>query len=48
MDGKDILKRSLSLKHDEKFIVIEGLLKSLREPNKEIEKIWAEEAEKRL
>ncbi|MBB5346997.1 addiction module protein [Desulfoprunum benzoelyticum] len=48
MRGKDILKEALNLDPAEKFIVVEGLLKSLDEPDSELDKIWADEAERRL
>ena len=48
MSGKEILEQALKLKPDERFMVIEGILKSLDEPDKTIDDIWAEEAEKRL
>lgn len=46
--SKTILEKALLLKPQERFIVIEGLLLSLDEPNKNIDEIWAVEAEKRL
>ncbi len=49
MNGpKDILEHALKLKPAEKFMLIEGLLTSLDEPDKTIDEIWAVEAEKRL
>lgn len=36
------------LKAEERFLIVEGLLKSLDEPDLKIDEIWAEEAEKRL
>ncbi len=45
---KNIISKALQLKPAEKSIVIEALMKSLHVPDPEIEKIWAEEAEKRL
>ncbi len=48
MSSKEILKKALKLKPHEKFAIIEGLLKSLDEPDKEIDEIWVVEAEKRL
>jgi putative addiction module component (TIGR02574 family) len=48
MGSKDILKQALKLKPEERFTVVEGLLKSLDEPDKKLDEIWAEEAEKRL
>ena len=48
MGSKEILEKALRLKPHEKFTIIEILLKSLDEPNKEIDEIWIMEAEKRL
>jgi len=48
MTSKDILEQALRLKPAERFLVVEGLLKSLDEPDQELDAIWAEEAEKRL
>ena len=48
MSDKEILKQALELKSEERFLVIEGLLRSLDEPDKEIDQIWVKEAEKRL
>ncbi len=46
--SKQILEQALNLKPQDKIGVIEGLLRSLDEPNKSIDEIWAVEAEKRL
>jgi len=48
MSGKEILEKALKLRPDEKFALVEGLLKSLDEPDAKLDAIWAEEAEKRL
>lgn len=48
MGTKEILKQALHLKPQERFSLIEGVIKSLDEPNKSLDQIWAEEAEKRL
>ena len=48
MSSKDVLKQALKLKPDERFMVVEGLIKSLDEPDSSLDAIWAEEAEKRL
>lgn len=48
MGSKEILEQALKLKPKEVFTVAEGLLKSLDEPDKRLDAIWAEEAEKRL
>jgi len=48
MSSKDVLEKALKLKPDERFMVVEGLIKSLDEPDSSLDTIWAEEAEKRL
>ncbi|SPF34104.1 conserved hypothetical protein [Syntrophobacter sp. SbD1] len=48
MDSREILEQALRLKPEERFLVVEGLLKSLDEPDKELDAIWAGEADKRL
>jgi putative addiction module component (TIGR02574 family) len=48
MISKEILKQALKLKPDERVMVVEGLIKSLDEPDSLLDAIWAEEAEKRL
>ncbi len=48
MHSKDILKEALNLDPAEKFIIVEGLLKSLDEPDHELDTLWADEAERRL
>ncbi len=48
MSSKTVLEQALKLKPEEKFSVIEVLLKSLDEPDAALDGIWVEEAEKRL
>jgi len=48
MSSKDVLEQALKLKPDERFMVVEGLMKSLDEPDSSLDVIWADEAEKRL
>ncbi len=48
MSSKEILEEALKLKPDERFMLVEGLIKSLDEPDTSLDEIWAEEAEKRL
>ena len=48
MDSREILEQALRLKPEERFLVVEGLLKSLDEPDEKLDAIWAEEADKRL
>jgi putative addiction module component (TIGR02574 family) len=45
---KILISKALQLKPAERFIVIEALIKSLDIPDPQIEKAWAQEAEKRL
>lgn len=46
--SKKLLEKALKLKPQDRYSLIEGLIKSLDEPSKEIDEIWAEESEKRL
>ena len=46
--SESLFKKALLLKPQERFLLIDGLVRSLDEPDKEIDEIWAEEAEKRL
>ena len=48
MGSKEILSQAIALKPEERFMIVEGLLKSLDEPDRKLDEIWAEEAEKRL
>ena len=48
MSSREILSQALALKPEERFVIIEGLLKSLDEPDRTLDEIWTEEAEKRL
>jgi putative addiction module component (TIGR02574 family) len=43
-----IIKSALNLTPQERVLVIESLINSIDNPDKEIDEIWAEEAEKRL
>jgi len=45
---ESLFKKALLLKPQERFLLIDRLIHSLDEPNKEIDAIWAEEAGKRL
>ena len=47
-NSKLLLEKALLLKPQDRFLLLEGLIRSLDEPNKEIEAIWNEEAAKRL
>ena len=48
MGSNDILNRALELSPDEIISVVDGILKSLDEPSANLDKIWADESEKRL
>ncbi len=48
MSGKEVLEKALQLEPEERYQIVEGILKSLDEPNQNIDEVWAEEAEKRL
>ncbi|WP_457673701.1 addiction module protein [Thiolapillus sp.] len=48
MGSKELLEQALTLKPEEKAMLIEGLLNSLDEPDSRLDSLWAEEAEKRL
>ncbi len=47
-NSKSLLEKALQLKPQDRFLLIEGLIQSLDEPNKGIEEIWTKEATKRL
>ena len=46
--NKEILNRAIALNPEERFTIVEGLLKSPDEPDRNLDEIWAEESEKRL
>ena len=48
MRTNEIIQEAINLKPQEKYLIIESLILSLNEPDKDIEKIWIEESEKRL
>ena len=48
MITKELLEEALKLKPEDRFTLVEGLIRSLDEPDKKLNDIWAEEAEKRL
>ena len=47
MNTKSVFEDALQLRPTERLQLIEMLSKSLNKPDEDIEKIWAEEAEKR-
>lgn len=48
MGNLEILEQALRLRPDERIAVVDGLLKSLDVPDKDLDRIWAEEALRRL
>ena len=48
MDSKKVLEYALALRPNEKFLVVEGILKSLDKPDASLDAIWGEEAERRV
>ena len=48
MSLPNILEEAKMLKPQEKYIIIEELIKSLNKPNEEIDKIWLNESIKRM
>ncbi|MEJ2166831.1 MAG: addiction module protein [Desulfobacterales bacterium] len=46
--SESLLKKALQLKPQDRFQLIDGLIRSLDEPDKEIDEIWSEEAERSL
>ena len=48
MSNTEILQEVLRLKPQERYLMVESLLKSLDKPDEAIDEIWAEEAQKRL
>ena len=48
MGPEEILDVAKRLKPQERFALVEGLIKTLDEPDTKLDAIWADEAEKRL
>ena len=48
MSTKELLDKAMKLEPEERLTLVEGLIKSLDEPDKKLDEIWAEESEKRL
>ncbi|MGF7186465.1 putative addiction module component (TIGR02574 family) [Desulfitispora alkaliphila] len=48
MGAEEILKQALKLKPEERFMVVEGLIKSIDKTDKKLDELWVIEAEKRL
>jgi putative addiction module component (TIGR02574 family) len=48
MHAKELLDEATKLKPQDRFKLVESLIKSLDEPHKNLDEIWAEETEARL
>ena len=48
MDKRELLEEVISLKPSDRFVIVEGILKSLDKPNLIIDEIWIDESERRL
>jgi len=48
MSSLQIIEEALHLNQKDKFLIIDTLLKSIDEPDVELNSIWEEESEKRL
>jgi len=48
MSLNDIISEALTLKPQERYLIIENLVQSLNEPNPKIDKLWIEESMKRV
>jgi putative addiction module component (TIGR02574 family) len=48
MSVSEVIEQALELKTNERFRVVDEILKSLDKPDIEIDSIWADEAERRL
>jgi putative addiction module component (TIGR02574 family) len=48
MSLPEIIKEALHLKPQDRYIIIENLIKSLDAPDEEIDEIWIEESQKRV
>lgn len=48
MGREELLDEAMKLKPAERFSLVESLIKGLDEPDKKLDDIWAEEADKRL
>ena len=48
MSLNEIIDEALTLKPQDRYLIIENLVQSLNQPNLEIDKLWIEESSKRV
>ena len=48
MSLNEIINEALSLKPQDRYMIIENLVQSLNQPNSEIDKLWIKESTKRV
>ncbi len=48
MSLPEIIEEAMNLKPQDRYIIIENLIHSLNKPDKEVDKIWIQESQKRL
>ncbi len=48
MANKDLFTQALTLRPEDRFQLVKGILKSLDKPDLSLDAIWAEEAEKQI
>ena len=48
MSLNEIINEALSLKPQDRYMIIENLVQSLNQPNSEIDQLWIEESTKRV
>ena len=48
MSANEIIQQAIDLTPQERYLVIESLVQSLNEPDKNTETLWIEESQKRL
>lgn len=48
MSINEIINEALTLKPQERYMIIENLVQSLNQPNAEIDELWIEESMKRV